>query len=117
VSDQLSPGERRAVQREVNGRRINEAIERGRDRQSEGVFVCECGRVGCNDRVKLSLEQYEAVRTGFDRFLVAPGHELAEMEDVIERNPGYFVVAKRGIAGAVAEQTDPRSDDQDGAKH
>ena len=109
--------EHRAARLEVNGRRINEAIERGRDSDASAVFVCECGRLGCNERVELSLRAYEAVRTSFERFLVVPGHELAEMEDVVERHPGYLVVAKRGTAGAVAERTDPRSDDQDDRSH
>lgn len=113
MSEQLPDHERRAIQLEVNGRRINEAIERGRDRDATAVFVCECGRLGCNERLELSVRRYEAVRTSFERFLVVPGHELAELEDVVERHPGYLVVAKRGTAGAVAERADPRSDDQD----
>ena len=40
---------RRVAKQEINGRRVNEAIERGRLGESdEGSFVCECGRIGCN---------------------------------------------------------------------
>jgi hypothetical protein len=112
-AENLTADERRALQLEINGRRINEAIERGHEGDATAVFVCECARLGCNERLKLSLRAYEGVRTGFERFLVVPGHELTEIEDVVERHPGYLVVAKRGTAGAVAERSDPRSDDQD----
>ena len=85
---------RRVVMAEVNGRRVNEAIERG-DSGPVPTFVCECGHLGCSDTVELSVPQYEAVRSDFDRFLVRPGHEIEEVDSVIERHPGYLVVVKR----------------------
>lgn len=78
---------------EVNGRRVNEAIERG-DSGPVPVFVCECGHLGCSDTVELSVAEYEAVRSDFDRFLVKPGHEIEEVDRVVERHSGYLVVVK-----------------------
>ena len=86
--------ERCAVAAEVNGRRVNEAIERGTGEES-AVFVCECGHLGCSITIGLSLADYEAVRTNFDRFLVAPGHEIDWVERVAERHSGHVVVVKR----------------------
>jgi hypothetical protein len=105
--------ERREVERataaEVNGRRVNEAIERGTREAGAAVFVCECGNLGCNATVEMSIGAYEAVRSAFDRFLVLPGHELPEIEDVIERHDAYLVVAKRHRqAVAIAAATDER---------
>jgi hypothetical protein len=44
------------------------------------------------------------------RFAVVPGHELPEIETVVERHPAYLVVEKRQAdAEEVALETDPRS--------
>ena len=100
--------ERRVGQREVNRRRVNEAIEKGRQSEGPATFVCECGRAGCNVTLTVPLDEYEAVRTSFDRFLVAPGHELAPVDSVVERHERYVVVVKRGEAAELAKDTDPR---------
>jgi hypothetical protein len=102
---------RRAAAAEVNGRRVNEAIERGTRGRGIAIFVCECGNLGCNATVEMSIDEYEEVRTGFERFLVLPGHEIEEIEDVVERHSSYLVVAKRdGEAAETAYATDDRDD-------
>jgi hypothetical protein len=101
----------RAAAAEVNGRQVNEAIERGTKEAGAAVFVCECGKLGCTATVELTISEYEEVRSGFERFLVIPGHELEEIEDVIERHEEYLVVAKRDSrAVAIAAATDDRDD-------
>lgn len=100
----------RAAQAEVNGRRVNEAIERGGNDSNSAVFVCECGYLGCNTTVELSISEYEAVRTDFDRFLVVPGHEIDEVDRVVERHSDHLVVVKREPdAKALAHATDERT--------
>jgi hypothetical protein len=37
------------------------------------------------------------------------GHEVPEIEDVVERHERYVVVEKRAHAGETAEATDPRA--------
>lgn len=101
----------RAAAAEVNGRQVNEAIERGTREAGAAVFVCECGKLGCTSTVELTISAYEDVRSGFDRFLVIPGHELEDIEDVVERHDDYLVVAKRDDqAVAIAAVTDDRGD-------
>lgn len=102
--------QRRAAQAEVNGRRVNEAIERGDGDGNTAVFVCECGYVGCNTTVELTIDAYEEVRTDFDRFLVVPGHEIDEVDEVVERHPTHLVVVKRQPeARAIAHAGDERT--------
>jgi hypothetical protein len=72
----------RAAAAEVNARRVNEAIERGAQGAGTAVFVCECGNLGCSETVELTIAEYEAVRSGFERFLILPGHAIEEIEDV-----------------------------------
>jgi hypothetical protein len=101
--------EERVARNETVARRINEAIEDGRlHREGLTGFTCECGHLGCNVIVELSRDEYEAVRADGRQFLVARGH-AADGEDVVARTPRYHVVVKRGAAGAIAEESDPRS--------
>jgi hypothetical protein len=61
--------------------------------------------------VELTISAYEGVRSGFERFLVMPGHEIGEIEDVVEHHGSYLVVAKRDDQAAeMAYATDDRDD-------
>lgn len=101
---------RRAAAAEINGRQVNEAIERGLPGADSAVFVCECGYLGCSTTLRLSVTAYEAVRTDFDRFLVVPGHEIEEVDEVVERHPDHLVVVKRpGVPKEMARASDLRS--------
>jgi hypothetical protein len=100
----------RAAAAEINGRRVNEAIERGTQSTGTAVFVCECGFLGCSETVELTISEYEAVRSGFERFLIVPGHQIEEIEDVVEHHDAYLVVAKRDEAAEMAYATDDRDD-------
>lgn len=51
---------------------------------------------------------YERVRARSRHFLVAPGHEQLEYERVVDQGNGWLVVTKIGVAGAVADDEDPR---------
>ena len=100
-----------ALLREVNERRA------AMDREAEGAwadsgelfeFVCECGaNSGCEGRIQMTLEEYDAVRQQDDRFPVVPGHESPEIETVVERNERYVVVDKRPELEPLVED-DPR---------
>ncbi|TMM04539.1 MAG: hypothetical protein E6G10_04905 [Actinobacteria bacterium] len=107
----MDPQGERIARNEAAYREVNEAIRAGRADQAADAprpFVCECGRLGCNELVELTLGEYEAVRANPRRFLMLPGHEIPEVEHV-ERHDGYVVAEKRQEAAAVAEDTDPRT--------
>jgi len=98
---------RRIALNEVTYRKINEAI-RGKPADGEITFVCECARLGCNRLIQLSRAAYEAVRRDPRRFVIVPGHEIAEAEDVVEQHDHYAVVEKRGEGAEIAERTATR---------
>lgn len=103
--------QQRVAENEALSREVNEAIERGRwpgERDVVSTYRCECAQLGCSQLIKLTPRKYERIRSHPRRFVVARGHELLELETVVEQAPGYLVVEKRDIAGAVAEATDPR---------
>jgi hypothetical protein len=59
-------------------------------------FLCECGRLGgCEDKVQMTLAEYERVRAQRDRFAVAPGHQTDDIEYVVEQTDSYVIVDKR----------------------
>ena len=74
-------------------RRVNEGIHRGRHEATE-PFLCECVQDECNGLVELRDEEYEAVRAYPWRFFVQIGHELPEMDAVVERHDRYLVVER-----------------------
>ena len=96
----------------------NESVFRGiNERQAEGharfeledaqEFVCECGDIACSERLRLTLADYERVRSHPRRFIVVPGHDIPAVEAVAELRPRYAVVEKQGRAGEVAEAQNP----------
>jgi hypothetical protein len=104
--------QRRLASNEAVFREVNEGIERGQwpgDADERVGFRCECARLGCNLLVELTLADYERVRAHPRHFLMIAGHELPDIETVIERAPEYVVVEKRDEAGKKAAAADPRS--------
>jgi hypothetical protein len=99
----------RVALNEATFRKVNEGMEVGQDPGGLLTFICECGRLGCNRLLELTREEYEAVRANPRRFAVLSGHEMEEVEKVVERHDRYLVVEKAGDPEAeVVEHTDPR---------
>ena len=74
-------------------------------------LICECAKVSCTEIVRLSLVEYEEVRSAPTRFFVAPGHQACEgVVSLLEDREGYMVLEKEGRAGEVATELDPGSD-------
>jgi hypothetical protein len=111
----LSDRERRIGLNEALFREVNEQIE-ALNRRMPGVdddvmhVVCECGDGACVARFELPVSEYERARKDPRRFLIAPGHEMPDVETVMERHQTYFVIEKvTPEPERIAEETDPRS--------
>jgi hypothetical protein len=90
----------------------NEAIDanRANGAREERLYLCECGVDSCFERLVLTKEEYEAVRSHPARFFVALGHEdVTAGEIVVEESSRYAVVEKRGEEREIVESRDPRS--------
>jgi hypothetical protein len=93
--------------RDVNERIEEIASHSGDDRPAE--FVCECDDLGCQERLTMNLDEYERLRADPTTFAVVPGHESGDVEDVVRREDGYYVVRKHGGDPArVAAEDAPR---------
>jgi hypothetical protein len=106
----MSRREERLARNEAFFRELNERLEAVTpDSAEELVIVCECADEDCVRRLTLREGEYEAIRAHDTHFVVAVGHVDAAIEDVVRRTDRFEVVAKRGLAGDVAEDLDPRS--------
>jgi hypothetical protein len=108
----MDPRQQRLAQNEALFREINErvrelAAEHGDDDHVYD-FYCECSNVDCTFRLSLRVAQYEAVRRHSNRFVVLPDHDMPEIEEVVERGDGWWVVEKGGEPAVLAAQLDPR---------
>ncbi len=110
---------KRLAEVQVLLRDSNEKIK-GRNRdahaRSRMLFLCECSDLRCKELVKLTLREYEGVRSVPDRFLIAVGHETPEVEAVVAENKRFAVVEKLAAAKDVSTANDPRSRRSRGAQ-
>jgi hypothetical protein len=102
-------GHNEALFREINERieDMNAAFGAVTDSMS---VVCECGDAACTEQVEIDMALYEHVRADPTHFIIVPGHEITNVEEVVEEHPTFSVVRKRpGGAAELARTTDPRA--------
>ena len=105
--------EERLAQNEILFREVNERIEQTATPHGTDwhlyEFLCECSNMDCTLRLPMAIATYEEVRSDPACFLVALGHELPEIEEVLYRTSDYQVVKKEGEAARLVTREDPRS--------
>jgi hypothetical protein len=57
-------------------------------------ILCECGKLDCIEHIDLTVDDHRALRADPTRFVVKPGHEILDVEGIVARREGYFVVEK-----------------------
>jgi hypothetical protein len=94
----------RIAENEVVLREVNERIaEKTADLEQRGLtgddetseYLCACGRPDCEESLNLTLQQLEEAHAREDQFVVAPGHNFPEIEEVVAAHDGYCVVRKK----------------------
>jgi hypothetical protein len=106
----------RIARNEAAFRDANERIENAAEAiggLDEIPFVCECALPKCTELARLSLEDYERVRSHGTTFWVVPGHEITHVDGVevariVDERPAFTVLEKVGEPGRIAEELDPR---------
>ncbi len=93
----------------IANERMSRWEERHRDRAQE-AYLCECASRPCRERIRLTREQYEAVRSDVRWFFVVPGHVIPDLETVVESFPEYQVVEKPSALMDLLRETDPRDE-------
>jgi hypothetical protein len=108
----------RQARNEALIREVNERIERVAEEARLGAelerfeFLCECGAGGdediaCEERIEMTVTEYEEIRHQDDRFALVPGHESEDLEDVVRRTDRFVVVDKKPAAEPFVDD-DPR---------
>lgn len=94
--------------RDVNERIAESALRFEADTTQ---FVCECADPNCTHRLKVTLEEYEDVRSDGATFVLEPGHEQKDIERVVDRRGRFHVVEKvQKTVRATVQRLNPRPD-------
>lgn len=89
--------------RELNDR-LDSDVHRGSTEPEFAGFVCECGDEDCDTTIRVALDSYAEVREDDKLFMVVPGHEVPEAEDVVDEREGYVVVRKHDDVEEIVER-------------
>ena len=105
VSDEQL-AQRQNLFRDANERIEHAAVAVGH--RGARPFICECSLDGCVVSIDVEAELYEGIRAHGARFLTLPGHEIATIELIVERNLAYQVVEKTDRFAEIATSANPR---------
>lgn len=106
----MADREKRLALNEALFREINERLESripvATAGESRLAVLCECANPDCTERIQIATAEYAAVRSDSRQFVVVPGHEFVDVEEVVTRNDRFEIVRKTGVAGEFAELLD-----------
>jgi hypothetical protein len=100
--------ENESIFRDANEFIDAKAADLDHSREHVFLFLCECSRGDCVDRVPLTRAEYDDLRSDPARFVLVPGHERPSLERVVRVEDEYEVVEKTGGAAQIAVATAPR---------
>jgi hypothetical protein len=108
-----TPREERLASNEALFRLANERMAAWEERQeSEApqLYLCECADPACKQKVALSRAEYEGARSNSRQFFVVSGHEVPDVESVIEDHGDWLLIEKDPEVTEMVEELDPRND-------
>jgi hypothetical protein len=76
---------------------------------AEELFFCECSKLDCRQKVPMTSALYETVRSQSQWFLIMPGHEVPDLEEVVQRGDAHWIIEKPELVGDIVRGTDPRT--------
>ncbi|MFZ1879704.1 MAG: ANTAR domain-containing protein [Gaiellaceae bacterium] len=83
----------RIVQTEIFFRAINEEIAL-LDGTATTLYLCECGNPACVEGISLPPGALEKLHLSPRHFVVLDGHEIPDVETVVDHADGYLIVRK-----------------------
>jgi hypothetical protein len=105
-------GENEALYRTVNERieGLNQVFGTLTDTMT---VICECGDGACAEQIEITVADYERIRSDPTLFVIVSGHEIPDVEDVVETQDTFDVVRKHeGDPADLAQERDPRSQER-----
>lgn len=96
---------RRLINNELKTRAANQRVKRVIEHHTPQEeqeklkidFYCECSRADCQERVTMTLEDYEKIHADGAAFAIAPGHEAPTVERVKQKRGDIAVVEKYAL--------------------
>lgn len=106
-----SISDRHKADNEAIFRQLNQSLQKGVDESNavaaeEGQdpldfdadeslhFFCECADEDCQVRIQLSPNTYNEIHQDNRCFIIVPGHQVNEIEDVTAKHGTYWIVTK-----------------------
>jgi hypothetical protein len=71
-------------------------------------FLCECAAWRCNELMRLTRAKDKTVRSNSRRFATVSGHDIPDVEDVVEHHEHYAVIESTPMSTTSSKATDPR---------
>ena len=106
----MTSREDRSAKNEVIFREVNERVREVMPSDDGGIdFLCECGDEDCVEQITLTTGEYEHVRDDPVQFFVKPGHQIPDVEEVMEENDRFLLVKKHVEEQEIARRADPRA--------
>jgi hypothetical protein len=100
----MSDRARRIAENEQRFRIFNDQVRTVRTQlDADADFACECGDPQCAERIHLSIDDYIHLRQDPRWFAVLPEHQRPDVERVIQRHPGYWIVQKTGEGAEIVQ--------------
>jgi hypothetical protein len=59
-------------------------------------FYCECSNTECRQRIRLTPQVYATSHKNKRQFIIKEGHDIPEVEKIIEQNKDYHIIEKYG---------------------
>jgi aerobic-type carbon monoxide dehydrogenase small subunit (CoxS/CutS family) len=112
----MNERERKIGENEALYRTVNERIE-GLNQvfgtlTNTMTVVCECGDGACAEQIEIDIADYERIRADPTFFIIVPGHEIVDVEDVVEERETFHVVQKHaGDPADFAREQDERTEE------
>ena len=96
--DTMSISHERLVKNELilrdENEKANKKLHSILDSQDKILFVCECSRLRCRDRIGLTNRQFYEMHRNRQRFIIMPGHETAAVEKIVKKTDDFYIVEK-----------------------
>jgi hypothetical protein len=96
-----APRADRIAQTERFFRAVNEEIA-ANDGHGTTLFLCECGNPACREGLQLTAMALRHLHAENGLFVVLPGHEIVDLETVVDRHDGYLVVRSNALQDRAA---------------
>jgi len=87
----------RIARNEALFREANERMAGWEEQHADGeaeIYYCECADTSCRDRVTLTRSEYRYVRSDPRYFVIVPGHDIEDVETVIDEHDGWWLIEK-----------------------